>query len=797
MTHEELTAIDKTSLENGLSTSEAKKRLDEHGYNEVPEKTTNFWATLGKRFWGIVPWMLEITIILTILLGKYAEAAVIVALLIFNAVMSQWREGKAKTAMATLRQKLHIDSRVKRDGQWITIPARELVQGDLIRIRIGDLLAADTKIVEGTIGLDQSTLTGESGIVDKSIGEEAFSGSSIKRGEATGIVTATGKNTYFGKTISLLDLAKPKLHMEEVALKVARYLALIVMSCLLIVFVYAGLTGFELAIILPLAIVLLIAIVPVAMPTMFTINMALGSLALAKQGVLVTRLSASEDAATVDVLCVDKTGTITMNKLFLEDCKPLNGFSREDVLFYGALASKDANQDPIDLAFLDAASRAKLHTDSHIQFEFVPFDPKTRMTQALIHTSSETFHVAKGSLNSMCTACRIEEDLSNDLMKNVEDFSEKGLRVLAVAKGKDRDSLQLVGLVGIADRIREDSPLALKQILDLGVNVKMLTGDSIHVAKSISLQVGLGVNVKTMASMHETQSAPFHSMIENSQGIAQVYPEDKFNIVRTLQDGKHVVGMTGDGVNDAPALAQAEVGIAVKNGTDIAKDSASVVLTTEGLSGIIPMIKTSRAIYQRVYSWTLQMVTRKMHIGFFLIVMLFATHSLMLSLTSTLLILFLADFATMSMSTDNVRASLKPDRFNFRTLFATGTALGLLMTVEGAIFAVPALSYFGLMGDMGKIYTFGFAYLNFAGIFTILILRERNHFWKSKPSSALTITLLAEILVVIVISFLGVLELAPLSLEVVFATLGYALVTTLLINDLAKVYLVRKFKHQT
>lgn len=784
--------IELTHIDHGLTTFEAKKRLFENGYNEVPEKTVSFWRTLGGRFWGIVPWMLEVTVILTVILGKYAEAAVIVALLLFNAVMSQWREGRAKKAMATLRQKLHIESRVKRDEQWLTLPARDLVQGDLIRIRIGDLLPADIKIVEGTIGLDQSTITGESGVVEKSIGETAFSGSSIKRGEATGIVTATGKNTYFGKTISLLDLAKPKLHMEAITVKVARYLAVIMLFSLLIVFVYAGLTGFELEVILPLTIVLLIAIVPVAMPTMFTINMALGSLSLAKQGVLVTRLSASEDAATVDVLCLDKTGTITQNKLFLEECRPLNGFSSEDVLFYGSLASKEANQDPIDLAFLEVASRASLKTDSHVQKEFVPFDPRTRMTQALIQNSTETFQVAKGSFKSICTACRLEDKAANSVLRSAEVLLEKGLRVIAVAKGKDTNSMQLVGLVGIADRIRDDSGAALKQILDLGVKIKMLTGDSLHVAKSIALQVGLGKNVTTMANLQESQNKEVHIAIENSHGIAQVYPEDKFYIVKTLQNGKHVVGMTGDGVNDAPALSQAEVGIAVKNATDIAKDSASVVLTTEGLSGIVPMIKTSRAIYQRVYSWTLQMVTRKMHIGFFLVVMLFATNSLMLSLTSTLLILFLADFATMSMATDNVRASLKPDRFNFRTLFATGFGLGLVMTIEGALFAVPALSYFGIIGDMGKIYTFGFAYLNFAGIFTILILRERNRFWKSKPSAALNITLLAEILIVIIICVIGALELEPIGLELIFATLGYALATTLLVNDAVKVWLLRK-----
>ncbi|MCW4003703.1 MAG: HAD-IC family P-type ATPase, partial [Candidatus Bathyarchaeota archaeon] len=380
-----------TNLETGLNNQEVKERLATFGYNEVPEKKVSFLSRLGKRFWGIVPWMLEATAIVTLILGKYPQALVIVFLLFFNAGMSLWREGRAKAAMAKLKQRLRIQSRVKRDGKWSIVQARELVPGDLVRVRIGDLLPADVKIVDGSIGLDQSVLTGESGIVDKSPSEIAYSGSAVKRGEATGVVDATGTKTYFGRTISLLDLAKPKLHMEEVTVKVARQLAIIVLASLLIVFVYAVLTGFDLAVLLPLAGVLLIASVPVAMPTMFTINMALGSAVLAKQGVLVTRLSASEDAATMDVLCADKTGTLTMNKLFVEEEIPLNGFSKKDVLLYGALASNEANLDPIDIAFLTATAQADIPFDGYSQTAFVPFDPKTRMTEATINKDGETF----------------------------------------------------------------------------------------------------------------------------------------------------------------------------------------------------------------------------------------------------------------------------------------------------------------------------------------------------------------------------------------------------------------------
>jgi H+-transporting ATPase len=785
-----------TNLENGLDAQEVQKRLAKYGYNEIPEKKASFLGRLGKRFWGIVPWMLEATAIVTLLLGKYVHSVVIVALLLFNAGMSLWREKRARAAMATLKQRLRIQSRTKRDGKWSTIPARELVPGDLVRVRIGDLLSADVKILDGALGVDQSALTGESVIVEKSAGEIAYSGSAAKRGEATGLVDATGTKTYFGRTISLLELAKPKLHMEAVTVKVARRLAMIVLASLLIVFVYAILTGFELAVLLPLAGVLLVASVPVAMPTMFTINMALGASVLAKQGVLVTRLSASEDAATMDVLCADKTGTITMNKLFVEEEVPLNGFSKSDVSLYGALASKEANQDPIDIAFLTAVTEAHTQLDAYSQTEFVPFDPKTRMTEATIQKDGETFFVGKGSFDTICTACNISEANAKVLLKLAEALSAKGLRVIAVAEGADRSRLQFVGLAGVADRIREDSREILDQIRELGVAVKMLTGDSLPIARNIAHQIGLGDKVSTMSKIQEaeTQAKPLDSTIEDSGGIAQIYPEDKFTIVKTLQRIGHVVGMTGDGVNDAPALMQAEVGIAVKNATDIAKDSASAVLTVEGLGGIIAMIKTARTIYQRIYSWALMMVARKLHIAGFIVVMLFLTHSLMLSITGTVLLLFLGDFVSMSISTDNVRFSLKPDTFDVSRLFGVSGSLGVLMTIESAVFTVAGLSYFGLIGNVEKIYTFGFAYLNLSGVFTLMIVRERDHFWKSRPSKILSITVIAEILLVMAISILGVLELAPLGYIPVLAILGYTLLVTFLINDTVKVYLICKFK---
>ena len=788
--------VENEFLENGLSSQEAQSRLAKYGYNETPTKKESFLMRLGKRFWGIVPWMLEVTAVVTLLLGKYVDTGVILFLLIFNAGMSLWREGKAKAAMAGLKQRLRILSRVRRDGQWSTIPARELVPGDLVRVRAGDLLPADIKIVDGNLGVDQSTLTGESIIVEKSAGEVAYSGSSIKRGEATGLVDATGLKTYFGKTVSLLELAKPKLHMEEVTVNVTRRLAMIVLASLLIVFVYALLTGFPLAVLLPLAGVLLVASVPVAMPTMFTLNMALGSSALAKQGVLVTRLSASEDAALMDVLCADKTGTITVNKLFIEEEHPANGFTEADVLLYGALASNEANHDPIDIAFLTAASDTHISLEGYSQTDFVPFDPKTRMTEATINRSGETFYVGKGSFNAICTECKLSEEEVADRSKYAEALAARGLRVICVTKGDRRDDLEFVGLVGLADAVRDDARDTLEQVRGLGISVKMLTGDSRPIARNIAQQVGLGdaVITKTDIEEAEIQEKDIGSMIEESSSIAEIYPEDKFTIVKALQDRGHVVGMTGDGVNDAPALGQAEVGIAVKNATDIAKDSASAVLTNEGLGEIVSMVKTGRTIYQRIYSWALMMISRKLHIVGYIVVMLFLAHSFMLSIMGTVLMLFLGDFVSMSISTDNVKSSMKPDKFDVSNMFTLGGSLGILSTIEGAVLTLACLSYFGLSGNVDKIYTFGFAYLNIAGISTLLIVRERGRFWKTRPSNFFIVTVFLEILFVSFISIFGFLELAPLGIPPTLAILGYSFLVSFLINDPVKVYLTDKFR---
>jgi H+-transporting ATPase len=791
LTRLELAELPQTSLEDGLKQEEAESRLAKYGYNEIAEKRTSFLLRLGKRFWGVVPWMLELTAILTWFLGKYPDTMIIIGLLVFNAAVSLFREGRARSAMAALEQRLRIQSRVKRDTKWKIIPARELVPGDLVRLRAGDLVPADINIAEGDLEVDQSALTGESITVDKPAGTVVYSGSAVKRGEATGFVTGTGTQTYFGKTVELLELSKPKLHMEEIVVKVTRMLAMMILVALLVAFSYALLTGMQLAVLIPLTAILLVATVPVAMPTMFTLNMALGSSELARKGVLVTRLSASEDAAAMDVLCADKTGTMTQNKLFVTEQLPVNGYRREDVILYGALASNEANHDPIDQAFLAAATNDSISLDAYSQCEFAPFDPSTRTTRAVIQRGGERFLVVKGSLNAAIGSGLVRGEETAMLNGEAEALSARGLRVIAVAQGTDKDRLQLVGLAGIADKVRDDSHETVAQLKGLGVSVKMLTGDSLPIARNIAQQIGLGDKVSKMPQPKGTQqSASLGRTIEDSSGLAEIYPEDKYQVVKSLQDAGHIVGMTGDGINDAPALNQAEVGIAVRNATDIAKDSASAVLTAEGLGGIVAMIMTGRAIYQRIFSWVLNMITKKTHLVGYVVVMLLLTRYFVISIFAMVLLLFLGDFATMTISTDNVKSSIKPDSFNVSWLFRVALPLGVLSIIEGVALTFLGLSYFGLSEDVNRLYTFAFAYLALTALFTLLSVRERSRFWKSRPSNPMLIMTVLEVLTIFVISSWGFWELAPLGYIPLVAITAFILIATFIVNDSAKVWLI-------
>ena len=577
-----------------------------------------------------------------------------------NAAIGFAQEQKASGAVEALKERLQINARVLRDGKWQTVSAKELVPGDIVRVRAGDFVPADLKVIEESeLGVDQSALTGESMTVEKREDDVLFSGAIVKRGETNAVVVATGISTLFGKTTELLQTARPKLHMEEVTSNVVRWL--LVMVGILIALVLAGsyADGTNLLQVLPLALVLIVFAVPVALPAMFTVSMAIGSLELAKKGVLVTRLSASEDAASMDILCADKTGTITANKLSVTNVIAAEGFDDDDVIPNGALASQEANQDPIDVAFISAAKERNLLNESHVQKQFVPFDPKTRRTEALIVSDGREFRVMKGAVEAVAQACGLDLQRAG-IEEKMSDFAARGYRTLAVAVSGPDGALRFCGLVALYDVPRPDSKKLIRELTDLGVSVKMLTGDALPIAREISSQVGLGdslVRASDLKSEMEKQPSRATEIAEKSNGFAEIYPEDKYLIVKSLQSSGHITGMTGDGVNDAPALRQAEVGIAVSNATDVAKGAASAVLTEEGLSNIVGLVEVGRMIYQRIVTWTLNKIVKTFQVAVFIALAFFLTGYYVVSALDIILLLFFLDFVTISLSTDRVRWS--------------------------------------------------------------------------------------------------------------------------------------------
>lgn len=787
--------------EKGLTHGEVETCRKDHGYNEVAEQKEHPVLKFLSKFWGLSAWMLELIMILSLWLKNYADLVIVGALLVVNAVLGFWQERRAASVMETLRRRLQVSARVLRDANWQVVPARELVPGDIIRVRPGDIVPADVKVLTGTLSVDQSALTGESKDVDKAVGEVLSSGSIVRRGEGNGVVMLTGANTYFGRTTQLVQTASPKLHIEAVVSKVVLWLFVIVGTLLAVVIVLSLIRGTSLIEMIPLMLVLLMSAVPVALPVMFTVSMAIGSAELAKRGVLVTRLSASEDAATMNVLCVDKTGTITMNQLAVTGVIPLDNAKESDVLFAGALASQEANQDPIDLAFLAAAK-------THHVFDgipavkpvsFAPFDAKNRRTEAVVEQNGQRLHVMKGAVRTVAEACGLQPPAIAALEARVSESAAKGYRTLAVARGPEAGKPGLVGLVTLYDPPRPDARQLITELHDLGVPVKMLTGDSLAVACEIGKGVGLP-KIRKVADLKAQSGLPFSEaqsdLLAGADGLAEVYPEDKYLVVKHLQAAGHVVGMTGDGVNDAPALRQAEVGIAVSTATDVAKEAASVVLTEQGLTDIVALVQQGRTIYQRVLTWIINKISRTILKAAFVAIAFVATGQFVVSAFAMLLLTFMTDFAKITLATDRVRSSRKPETWNIGGFITVSVVLGVAMVAEALLILYLCWSNFDLEPIAGvkdkPLHTFSFLLLLYLAVFSVLSARERRWFWATMPSKSLMAALMADVLSGTVLALAGLPGLAPLPWWQMVAIFGYAMVSCLIVNDAIKVILIKR-----
>ncbi|ARM75175.1 plasma-membrane proton-efflux P-type ATPase [Acidianus manzaensis] len=775
-----LTAFN-TTLE-GLTEEEAQQRIKKYGYNEVKEKKQSPVIKFLKKFWAPVPWMLEITTIITYILGKYLDMYIILFLLIFNSVISFIQEKRAENAVELLKQKLNVKTRVLRDKKWKIIEARLLVPGDIVHIRLGDIVPADIKIIEGEVLVDQSALTGESMPVEKKKQNVIYSGSIIKRGEATGIVIATGEKTYFGKTTELVQTAKAESHLEKLIFNIVKYLVILDIALVIALFIFSLLVGIKISTILPFSLIVLIASVPVALPATFTIAMALGSQELANHGVLVTRLTASEDAASMDILNLDKTGTITENRLRVGDPIPAEGFTKEDVVRYAYIASDEASQDPIDTAVISCFRENRITPTNFEKINFTPFDPSIKRTEATVKLNQKILKVMKGAPPVIAQL----SDTSNmkDYNKILENLSERGYRTISVAIAEENQKPKLVGILPLYDRPRKDSKDFIEEIKKLNVSPKMVTGDNELIAKEIAKQVDIGdiiCNINDIKKiLDENQQI---KKVEECNVFANVFPEDKYFIVKTLQKGKHYVGMTGDGVNDAPALKQAEVGIAVANATDVAKASASMVLTHEGLTDIVEAIKTGRKIYQRMLTYTINKIIKTLQVVIFLTLSFFIVKFFVTTAFDVILLLFANDFVTMSIATDNVRYSMKPERLDAGKIVKASLILAILILVES--FFSLWLGIF-LKLSLNQIQTFIFDMLVFSGQFTVYMVRERKSMWSSKPSKFLLTSSIADIIFISTISALGILV-YPIPIQYVIMILAISFAFTVIFDHIKSI----------
>ncbi|OIQ98000.1 putative cation-transporting ATPase F [mine drainage metagenome] len=779
----------------GLSSAEVDSRRKEHGYNEVAEQKGHPLLKFLRKFWGISAWMLELIMVLSAVLGKYSDMVVIGALLIVNAVLGFVQERRAAGVVAALRRRLQVNTRVLRDAAWKVVPARDLVPGDIVRVRAGDVVPADVKLLDGNLSVDQSALTGESNDVNKAQGETLASGSIVRRGEGNGVVLLTGSKTFFGRTTELVQQARPKLHIESIVSKVVRWLFVVVGVLLAVVLIFSLVRGAPLVEMIPLLLVLLMSAVPVALPVMFTVSMSIGARDLAKRGVLVTRLSAAEDAATMDVLCVDKTGTITLNQLAVTGVIPQGQASEADVLFAGALASQESNQDPIDRAFLAAAKEHKVFDNvaKVTPVSFAPFDAANRRTEAIVEQNGQKLRVMKGAVRTLADACGLPPPEIAALDAKVAELSAKGFRSLAVARGPESGQPTLIGIVSLYDPPRPDAGQLVATLKGLGVSVKMLTGDSLAVASETGKGVGLP-NIQRVADLKAAAALPGNKAVDllaGADGFAEIYPEDKYIVVQHLQAAGHVTGMTGDGVNDAPALRQAEVGIAVSTATDVAKGAASVVLTEAGLTNIVSLVEQGRAIYQRILTWIINKISRTILKAAFVAIAFVVTGKFVVSAFAMLLLVFMTDFAKITLSTDHVRPSQKPETWNIGGFIAVAVVLGVAMVGEALLLLWLGWSRFGLASNDKVLCTFSFLTMLYFAVFSVASARERRWFWSTIPSKPLIAALMADALTGSLLTRVGIPGLPPLPWPQMLLIFGYALVSCLAVNDAIKVAMIR------
>jgi H+-transporting ATPase len=779
--------------DSGLTGEEARRRLERYGFNEIEEKRQSSVLKFLSYFWGPIPVMIIVAAILSAVLHNWPDVGVIVVLLFLNAVVGFREEYQADSAIAALKKKLALKARAKRDGAWIGIPSRELVPGDIVRLRIGEIIPADAKLLEGDpVQVDQSALTGESLPVEHVAGDAVFSGSVMKQGEIESVVYATGKSTYYGKTAELVESAVTRSHLQRAVIKIADYLLFIAAALAALIIGVAIVRHNKLLEVVQFVLVLTIAAIPVAMPAVLSVTMALGSRILAVKQAIVTRLTAVEELAGIDILCSDKTGTLTKSELKPGQPFTVGNFKPEDVILFGALASRAEDQDPIDLAVLGGVKDDKALGSYKIS-HFQPFDPVHKRTEATVRTGGgHTFRVSKGAPQVILAMDPAFNKIESKVNEAVNEFASRGFRSLGVARTDEKNVWQFAGVIPLFDPLRDDSKSTVDTARDMGLEMKMVTGDQIAIAKEISRQLDLGTNIMDAGIFDETkqhEAGQLAAAIEQADGFSQVFPEHKYHIVDVLQQQGHIVGMTGDGVNDAPALKKADAGIAVSGATDAARAAASIVLLTPGLSVIIDAIRESRKIFHRMTNYAIYRIAETIRALLFLTLAILVFNTYPVTAIMIVMLAVLNDGAILSIAYDNVRYSNQPERWDMRSVLGVATTLGIVGVIASFGLFYMGETVFHLSGDV--IQTLIYLKLSVAGHLTVFVARTRGPFWTIKPSRILLMAVIGTQIVATFIAVYGFL-MAPLGWTYAGIVWGYAF-AWLLINDMAKLAAYRIF----
>ncbi|HVJ53678.1 MAG TPA: HAD-IC family P-type ATPase [Aliidongia sp.] len=754
----------------GLSSAEARQRLEEIGPNAMPDAASDFWRRALVKFWAPVPCMLEAAVLLQLVLGEYVEAAVIAVLLIFNAALGFFQEGRAQATLDALKSRLALNASVLRDRVWKIVPVAELVPGDVVKLSLGGVVPSDVRLLDGNVLLDQSMLTGESLPIDAGSGRRTYAGALVRRGEATAEVTATGPRTTFGRTAELVRIAHVTSSQQKAVLRVVRNLAIFNGVIVLLQTAYASALGMPAAEIVPLVLTAILAAIPVALPATFTLASTLGARALARQGVLPTRLSALDEAASMDVLCADKTGTLTENSLTVASVHAMPGFDEARILGLAALASSDGGQDPVDAAVRRAAVRPAA-AELPALVKFVPFDPARKMSEAVARDADgRRLQIVKGAFAQVGTLIQSPAAASAAAIA----LEAQGYRVLAVGVGP-AEALELAGLIALSDPPRPDSAPLIAELNHLGVRTMMVTGDAPATAAVVAKAVGLGAALCPPGPIAAQPSPEAFSV------FAGVLPEEKYDLVKALQRTGHIVGMCGDGANDAPALRQAQIGIAVSTATDVAKSAAGIVLTEPGLGGIVTAIREGRITFQRILTYTLRSVTRKIDQLLFLTVGLIMTGHAILTPMLMVVLMVTGDFLAMAATTDNVRASAKPNAWRIDNL----TVAGAIMATCNLLFcsSILAAGKYWLRLDMVSLRTLAAVTLVFSGQGVLYVARERRRLWSSRPSNWLMLSSVVDLGIITLLATGGII-MAPLSPWVVLGVLGVAIPFALLLDQI-------------